>query len=172
MALSSILASLDAGPDRTRQFPLAAQGTCDRTSAPDLVRRPGRRPPHTNFRFGGDTGNRRGSPVRVGVPRGRTTASRLILIAIPATFLWSCCHSDSRVCIGEVGQSCPQPGCPRGGAVSPKSGRVLAGQRPTPENLCLLRLGRLCDLETLSRISRIRGRPRGSLWRRPPAPVD
>src|ERR1035441_743656 len=164
MALSPLFTGLAPGSDRTRQFPLAAQGTRDRTPAPYLFRRSGRRPPHTNFRFGGDTGDRRGSPGRFSVLSGLTTASRLF--AVPATFQRGCCHPDRCVCIGEVGQSCPQPGCPRGGAVSPTSGRVPASRRLSPENFRLLRLGRLCHLETLSRISRIRGRPRGPLWRR------
>src|ERR1700687_2258227 len=169
MALSSILAGLAAASDRTRRFPLAAQGTCDRSPAAYLLRRLGRRPPHTNFRFGGDTSDRHRSPGPFSVLNSLTTASRLL--EIPATFRRGGCHSDCCVCVGEVGQSYPQPGCPRGRAVSPKSRRVPTGRRPAPENLRLLRLGRLCDLETLSRISRVRGRPSGPLWRRPAAPV-
>src|SRR5260370_18968498 len=158
-----------AASDRTRQFPLAAQGTCDRSPAFCFYRSSGCSPPHTNFRFGGDTGDCRGSPDRFSVPCGLTTASRLL--AVPSTFQPGRCHSASCVCFGEMGQSCPQPACPRIVAGSPKACRVLAVQRPTPENLRLLRLGRLCDLETLSRISRVRGRSSGPLWRRPPAPV-
>src|SRR6266481_1431588 len=169
MALSSIFTAMAAASDRTRHFPLAAQGTRNRSPAAYLFRRPGRRPPHTNFRFGRDTGDRRSFPGRFSVISGLATASRLL--AVPSTFQRGRYHSDCSVCIGEVGQSCPQRRCPRGGTVSPKSCRVLAGERPTPENFRLLRLGRLCDLETLSRISRVRGRPRGPLRRQPPAAV-
>src|SRR5208282_1075704 len=174
MALSAIVTVMAAASGRTCQFALAAQRACDRAPAPHLIRRSGRRPPHPNFRFAVDTGDRRSSPRRFSVPSGRTAES--VLLAVPATFYRGCSHADGCVCIGEVGQSCPQPGRSRGAAVSPKSCRFLAGQRPTPESLSLLRLGGLCDLEALSPISRIRGRPRRPLWRRsperrPPPPV-
>src|SRR5450631_4155249 len=98
MALSPIVTSLAAGSHRTRQFPLAAQGTCDRTPAPYFFRRSGRRSPHTNFPFGGDTDDRDGSPVRFTVLSGLTTASGLL--AVPATFHRGCPCSDGCVCVG------------------------------------------------------------------------
>ena len=63
------------------------------------------------------------------------------LFAVPATFQRGGCHSDGCVCIGEVGQSCPQPGRSRGGAVSPKARRVLAGRRPSPEEFLFTMTG-------------------------------
>src|SRR4029077_19341108 len=128
-----------AASDRARQLSLAAQGTCDRSAAPCFLRSSGCRPPHTNFRFGGDTSDCRGTPGRFSVLSSLTKASRLL--EIPATLRRGGCHPDSCVYIGEVGQSCPQPGGPRGGAVSPKGGRGLADQRLIPENFRLLRLG-------------------------------
>ena len=61
MALSPIFAAVAARSGRACQFPLAAQGTSARAPALHRLRRPGRRPPHTHFRFGGGAGDRRGS---------------------------------------------------------------------------------------------------------------
>ena len=105
------------------------------------------------------------APSLLSPPRSR-------LLAVPAAFQRSRGRSAGCVCFGEVGRSCPQPGCPRGRAVPQKGGRVPARQRLPSQSLRLLRLGRLCHLETLSRVSRVHRRPRRSLWCRRSAAVQ
>ena len=109
-------------------------------------------------------------------PRGAQGTQRKrslvhISLALPASFLRSCRGPDGSVCL-VMGQSGPQSGCPRGGAISAKGGRVLTFRRLSQQNFRLLRLGRIRDLETLSSIPRIRGWPRRPLWRRPAAAVN
>src|SRR5271169_547027 len=168
--LSPVFAAMAAPSDRSRQFPLAPQGTRDRAPHPCFFRRSGRRPPHSNFRFAGDTGDRRGPPGGFPCLEKRDTWGTRVF-ALPAIFQRGGSYSDRCICLGEMGEPGPQPGCPRGREVSPKSGSVPARRQPskssspTPKTFRLLRLGRLCDLEPLSRISRVRGRPCRPLWR-------
>src|SRR5580658_3144612 len=121
-------AGMAAAPDRAGQFPLAAQGPCDRAPGPCFRRRSGRRPPHSNFRSAGDTGDRRGSPV-VSVLGGFRTAPRLR--ALPAIFQRSRRRSDRHIRSAEVGESSSEPGWPRGRTLSPKSGSVPVRRQPT-----------------------------------------
>src|SRR5271157_3839916 len=147
-----------AASDRTRQFPLAAQGTSACPLAPHLFCRSGRRPPHTHFHFGGDTSDRRRSAGQGSVFGGLTTTSRIL--AVPPAFHHRHSRPDGSVCLGKVGRSCSQPGRSRGGTVSQESCFVPAGRQLSPENFRLLRLGRLRHLEALSKVSCFRGRPR------------
>jgi hypothetical protein len=125
-----------------------------------------RRSPYTNFCFGGGPSDCRGASSCIAVASRAKTPK----VPLPASFRRHGSNPDGWVCIGEVDHSRPSPECPRGRAVSSigdclLAGHRLAGQRPAAQGFCLLRLGRLCDLEALSRISRIRGWSGGPLRR-------